>query len=94
MLNAPRDDAARASCGSGAKSDFLKANALGFCDLGGNVGGWILDGFDPKDLMAKRVLCGGAWSHLAYEMPGANRISSARTDAFYCFGFRLARGRL
>jgi formylglycine-generating enzyme required for sulfatase activity len=38
----------------------LKANALGIYDLGGNVGGWMLDGLEEKT--GKRTLRGSDWN--------------------------------
>jgi serine/threonine protein kinase len=72
----------------------FKANALGFYDLGGNAGEWILDGFDPKDPKALRVLRGGDWLIGTNEARSAERNSKTPSFVHGGFGFRLAQGRL
>jgi hypothetical protein len=69
----------------------FKPNALGFYDLGANTSEWMLDGFDPKNPKANRVLRGGHWFSFA---PSASRHSATPAHAHYVNGFRLARGRL
>ena len=72
----------------------FKANALGFYDLGGNAGEWILDGFDPKDPKALRVLRGGDWLIGTNEARSAERNLKKPSFVHGGFGFRLAQGRL
>jgi formylglycine-generating enzyme required for sulfatase activity len=69
----------------------FKPNALGFCDLGGNVAEWILDGFDPK---ANRVVRGSNWSGNAFRTQSADQDPYPPSGASNNYGFRLARGRL
>jgi tRNA A-37 threonylcarbamoyl transferase component Bud32/tetratricopeptide (TPR) repeat protein len=72
----------------------FKPNALGFYDMGGNTGEWMLDGFDPKNTKAIRVLRGGYWSSFAHLTRSASRHSATPAHAHYDDGFRLARGRI
>jgi tetratricopeptide (TPR) repeat protein len=66
----------------------FKANVLGFCDLGGNVGEWMWDGLDEKT--GKRVIRGGGWYYYAEYCSVANRSDYYPESRNYYFGFRVA----
>jgi formylglycine-generating enzyme required for sulfatase activity len=68
----------------------FRANALGFYDLGGTVGEWMLDGYDEKDPKAYRRGRGGGWSNEARYCSVVIRGSSAPTYGDSNGGFRVA----
>jgi serine/threonine protein kinase/formylglycine-generating enzyme required for sulfatase activity len=76
----------------------LRPNDFGLFDLHGNVEEWCHDGSGERPADAEalvgirdRILCGGAFPNLPFDVRAASRSERAPTEGVGLFGFRTAR---